>query len=87
MRQGIQHITNYRASQQPPPDSNALLAEELNHFFACFATAESDNGATPPLDAANPRLTRQTHEMRRIFSAMNVKKAGGLKGSLEFQGE
>lgn len=51
MWQGIQHITNYRAIQQPPPDNNTNLAEELNHFFACFEMAESDNraGCWPPL--------------------------------------
>lgn len=53
MRQGIQHITNYIGNQQPPPDNNIHLAEELNHFSASFENVWSDNEATPPLDAAD----------------------------------
>jgi len=67
MRQGLQHITNYKGNQQPSPDNHPHPAEELNHFFARFETAGSDNGATLQLDAADPPLTPQTHEVRRIL--------------------
>lgn len=47
MWQGIQHITNYRGNQQPPPENNIHFAEELNHFSASFENVGSDNEATP----------------------------------------
>eukprot|EP00064_Thunnus_orientalis_P009743 superscaffoldBa00001257_g9769 len=36
MWEGIQHVTNYRSNKDPPTGNNALLAEELNCFFAHF---------------------------------------------------
>lgn len=53
--------------QQPPPDSKSHQAERLSHSFACFRTAESDNGTEPTreaasADAADTALTLQTHE-------------------------
>lgn len=71
-------VTNYRGNQQPPPDNATHLAEELINFCARFETVEGDAGHPPPLDAGP--LTLQTHKVRRIFSSVNVKKAGGPDG-------
>lgn len=88
MWQGIQHITNYRGHQHPPPDSNTHLAEELNHFFARFVTAVNDNDIEPAMDAAAATtstaaaspLSLQTHKVRRIFSLVNIRKTAGPDG-------
>lgn len=52
MWQGFQHITNHRGHRHPTPDSNTHLAEELNHFFTRFETAENNNDIEPAMDAA-----------------------------------
>lgn len=41
-------MTNYQSKQETPPDKNAFLAEELNHFCTCLETTGPDDGATPP---------------------------------------
>lgn len=49
--------------------------------FAHFGTAESDNGSESTLDAVMVLLlTLQTHEVRRIFILVNIKKAEGPDG-------
>lgn len=65
----------------PRPDSSTQLAQDVNCFFAHFGTAESDNGTESTLDVVMILLlTLQTHEVRRIFILVNIKKAEGPDG-------
>ena len=73
--QGIQQLTNYRGSREPPENFNASR-EELNHFYARFETAGLDGGAaTLSDDTDHSSIT--TEEVRRILGSVNTRKAKG----------
>ena len=78
--QGIQQITNYRGSRNPPTNINASLAEELNHFYARFETPGLDNGAAPPPAGTDHTAMVTAEEVRLILRSVNTRKAEGPDG-------
>lgn len=52
MWQGINHITNYRSSNQTTALTAASLAENLNHFFALFEMVRSSASSSTPFPPA-----------------------------------
>lgn len=68
--QGVQHITSYKSS-----NLHALLAEELNHFFACFEVPE-----TATLQPPAHIFTVEEHGLRRTLREVHPKKTAGPDG-------
>ncbi len=58
--QGVQHMTNYRPSNQSATDGDPSLAEELNHFFARFEVEPHPHGGGARSEAHNEG--RETEE-------------------------
>nr|XP_043874450.1 uncharacterized protein LOC122764210 isoform X2 [Solea senegalensis]XP_043874509.1 uncharacterized protein LOC122764439 isoform X2 [Solea senegalensis] len=80
MWQGINHITNYRSSNQATARTDASLAEELNSFFARFETDRpSAATALPPLPSTG-MMTLQEHEVRHVLRTVSPRKAAGPDG-------
>lgn len=75
--QGIQHMTNYKGCNITPVHTDALLAEELNVFFARF---EENRLTTPPPTFSSTSLTLQQHQMRSELRKVNTRKAFGPDG-------
>lgn len=75
--QGLQHLTNYKGSQKAVTTTNgAVLAEDLNNFFARFETSSS---STPlPLVTDIPALTIQQHEVRQVLKVVKPRKAAQM---------
>ena len=80
MWQGINHITNYRSSNQVTARTDASLAEELNRFFARFETDRSSAATPLPPPTSTDTLTLQEHEVRRVLRTVNPRKAAGPDG-------
>ncbi|XP_053532800.1 multivesicular body subunit 12Ba isoform X1 [Ictalurus punctatus] len=92
------NITNYRGREATTGDLSAILAEELNCFFARFETSQQQHSSAPapPPPSSGPRtspalppspsgscttlLTVREHDVRRMFLAVNPRKAAGPDG-------
>ena len=70
--QSNQQITNYRGSRNPPTNTNASLAEELNHFYARFETSGLDNGAAPPPAGTDHTAMVTTEEVQCFPQVRNL---------------
>ena len=55
--QGIQNLTNVKGTKDPRPSTSSNLAEELNHFFACFEATSDSPPMLTPIDALTFSLT------------------------------
>lgn len=77
--QGVQHLTHYKSNNITMAEGDAALAEELNHFFACFEVEGSDAAAQTPVSSSSS-LTVQEHEVRATLRAVNPRKAAGPDG-------
>ncbi len=75
--QGIQHMTNYKGRNITPVHTDALLAEELNIFFASF---EENRQTAPPPTFSSTSLTLQQHQVRSELRKVNTRKASGPDG-------
>lgn len=60
--------------------ADALLAEELNHFFARFEVKRPNANTLTPLASRIHTLTLQEHEVRCVLRAVNPRKANGPDG-------
>ena len=80
--QGIQQITNYRGNRSTATDGDTSLAEQLNCFFARFEVSTTNVGDITPSPVCNNShtLTVQEHEVRRMLSGVNPRKAAGPDG-------
>ena len=81
---GIHNITNFKGCNASTADMSASLAEELNSFFARFGSSQQHSPA-PALSPPTPGscttpFTVQEHKVRRVFLAVNPKKAAGPDG-------
>lgn len=70
----IQHVINSKSRNCKVIDSDALLTEEINCFFACFEVQpkEPDTTTSPVI---NESFT--VHDVRCVFRGVNPKKAAG----------
>ncbi len=75
--QGIQHMTNYKGRNITPVHTDALLAEELNIFFARF---EENRQTAPPPTFSSTSLTLQQHQVRSELRKVNTRKASEPDG-------
>lgn len=75
--QGVQHLTNYR-STLGAAEGDALLAEELDMFFARFKVEPPE--ATTSHPTVHSSFTLTEHEVRRTLRAVDPRKASGPDG-------
>lgn len=68
-----------RAEKTNKKTNGALLAEELNNFFAPFETKSPFN-SSPLVVTDTPVLAVQQHEVRQVLKAVNPRKAAGPDG-------
>ncbi|KAL0173817.1 hypothetical protein M9458_029785, partial [Cirrhinus mrigala] len=87
--QGIRDIINNRDCHVTTGDLSALLAEELNSFFARFGKEQQQHSSTPALLPLHPPpssgscttpLTVTEQDVRRVLLAVNPRKAAGPDG-------
>lgn len=65
--QGLKHLTNYKDNTPVTVSADALLAEELNHFFALFEVKQPSTVSLPPVTANPHTLILQEHRVSRVF--------------------
>lgn len=74
--QGIASTTNYK-NNSSSVYADASLAEELNHFFACFEVSKPVTNPLPPSTPSTCHVILQEHEVGRVLRSINTKKATG----------
>lgn len=77
--QGIQHLTNFKGSKNPATSTSSNLAEEPNHFFACFEVTEAKTEPTP-IPSMDILALTASMEIRRVLQRVNPRKAAGPDG-------
>ncbi|KAK3534494.1 hypothetical protein QTP86_016310, partial [Hemibagrus guttatus] len=77
--QGVRHLTNYRANLGAA-DGDAMLAEELNLFFARCDVEPLETAIVQPMVHSSFTLTAEEHEVRCTLRAVNPRKAVGPDG-------
>ncbi|KAK3572751.1 hypothetical protein QTP86_007041 [Hemibagrus guttatus] len=78
--QGLQHLTNYLANLGTA-NGHAVLAEELNLFFAHFDVEPLETATVQPMVHSTFTLTLEEHKVRHTLWEVNTgKKAEGPDG-------
>ena len=81
--QGVQHMTNYKASRRSADGGDPQLADELNSFYARFEVEVEPAAAAAPtlphLPATNT-LVLSEHDVRRTLKGVDPRKAAGPDG-------
>jgi hypothetical protein len=77
MWQGLQSITDYKRKTSPIADTDVLLPDRLNNFFAQF----EDNTVPPTRPATKTcRLSFTAVNVSKTFKRINPRKAAGPDG-------
>lgn len=73
-------MSSYKSNKLAVADGDALLAEELNIFFARFEVDQPEMAASYSSSRDRHILTLKEHEMQRTLRGVNLRTAAGPDG-------
>ena len=82
MWQGLQNITDYKGKHSRELPSDTSLPDELNNFYACFETSNTETCMRASVIPDNCVITLSVADVSKTLKEVNIHKPGlnGLPG-------